>query len=192
MLIREIILENFMSYDYARIPLKSGVNIVCGPNGSGKSSILLGISVALGQSYTERSKRLSDLIRWGKDMGRVTLVLDNSKRSGRRPVPKIKKDELWIDWKGRAKDIACKVNALSPSPGARTYFDSLYVKLLRASFIREIGGEPGEIIIARNRLFVAAVEGGVEILELQPASGKPLKASAFVQGRRPVRARSGP
>jgi len=96
MLIREIILESFMSYDYARIPLKPGVNIVCGPNGSGKSSILLGISVALGQSYTERSKRLSDLIRWGRDMGRVTLVLDNSRRRGRRPVPKIKKDEILL------------------------------------------------------------------------------------------------
>jgi len=86
MLIREVILENFMSYEYARIPLKPGVNIICGPNGSGKSSMLLGISVALGQTYTERSKKLSDLIRWGKDQARVTLVLDNSRRSGRRPV----------------------------------------------------------------------------------------------------------
>ena len=96
MLIREIILENFMSYEYSRIPLKPGVNVICGPNGSGKSSILLGISVALGQSYTERSKRLSDLIRWGKDVGRVTLILDNSKRNGRRPVPRIKKDEILL------------------------------------------------------------------------------------------------
>ncbi len=96
MLIREVILENFMSYEYARIPFKKGVNVVCGPNGSGKSSILLGISVALGQSYTERSKRLSDLIRYGKDEARVTLVLDNSPRDGRRPVSRIKKDQIFL------------------------------------------------------------------------------------------------
>jgi len=96
MLIREIILENFMSYEYARIPLKRGVNIICGPNGAGKSSILVGISVALGQSYTERSKRLSDLIRRGKDIGRVTLVLDNSRRGGRRPVRRINKDQIYL------------------------------------------------------------------------------------------------
>ena len=96
MLIREIILENFMSYEYARIPLKKGVNVVCGPNGAGKSSILLGISVALGQSYTERSKKLSDLIRYGKDEARVTIVLDNSPRDGRRPVQKIKKDQIFL------------------------------------------------------------------------------------------------
>ena len=96
MLIREVILENFMSYEYARIPFKKGVNVVCGPNGSGKSSILIGISVALAQSSTERSKRLSDLIRYGKDEARITLVLDNSPRDGRRPVSRIKKDQIFL------------------------------------------------------------------------------------------------
>jgi len=96
MLIQEVILENFMSYSYARVPFKPGVNVVCGPNGSGKSSMLLGISVALGQSYTERSRKLSDLIRWGKDLARVTLVLDNSRRRGRRPVPKFNKDYIFL------------------------------------------------------------------------------------------------
>jgi chromosome segregation ATPase len=96
MLIREVILENFMSYEYARIPFKKGVNVVCGPNGAGKSTILIGISVALGQSYTERSKKLSDLIRYGKDEARVTLVLDNSPRDVKRPVQKIKKDQIFL------------------------------------------------------------------------------------------------
>ncbi|UCC33601.1 MAG: AAA family ATPase [Candidatus Bathyarchaeota archaeon] len=96
MLIQEIILENFMSYEYARVPFKPGVNVVCGPNGSGKSSMLIGVSVALGQSYTERSRKLSDLIRWGKDQARVTLVLDNSPRKGRRPVPRIRKDQIFL------------------------------------------------------------------------------------------------
>jgi len=95
-LIQEIILQNFMSYEYARVPFKPGVNVICGPNGSGKSSMLLGISVALGQSYTERSKKLSDLIRWDQDQARVTLVLDNSPRSGRRPVPRIRKDQIYL------------------------------------------------------------------------------------------------
>jgi chromosome segregation ATPase len=96
MLIQELILENFMSYEYARIPFKQGVNVICGPNGAGKSSMLLGISVALGQSYTERSKKLSNLIRWNKDQARVTLVLDNSPTDGKRPVQKIKKDQIFL------------------------------------------------------------------------------------------------
>lgn len=85
--IKEIILENFMSYEYARIPFKPGLNLISGPNGAGKSSILLALSVALGQSHTERSRKLSDLIRRGEEMARVSVVFDNSPNDGRRPIP---------------------------------------------------------------------------------------------------------
>jgi structural maintenance of chromosomes protein 5 len=90
--IKEIILENFMSYEYARIPLREGLNLVVGPNGAGKSSILLAISVAFGQAYTERSRKLSDLIRRGKDIARVSLIFDNRERRGARPIPYSKSD----------------------------------------------------------------------------------------------------
>ena len=96
MLIQEVILENFMSYEYARVPFRQGVNVIGGPNGAGKSSLLLAISVGLGQSYTERSRKLSDLIRWGQDQARVTLILDNSKQGNKRPVPKYSKDQLFL------------------------------------------------------------------------------------------------
>jgi chromosome segregation protein len=96
MLIQEVILENFMSYEYARVRFRSGVNVVCGPNGSGKSSLLLAISVALGQSYTERSRKLSDLIRWGKDQARVTVILENVRRGKNRLVPRYDKDQIFL------------------------------------------------------------------------------------------------
>jgi chromosome segregation ATPase len=95
MLIKEVIIKNFMSYEYARIPLRDGVNVVCGPNGAGKSSLLLAICVALGDTYTERSKKLSDLIRWEQDQAEVSLILDNSPRDdGKRPVPMFNIDEV--------------------------------------------------------------------------------------------------
>jgi len=94
--LKEIIMENFMSHEYSRVPLKSGLNVVCGPNGAGKSSILLALSVALGQTYTERSRRLGDLIRRGKDVGRVSVVFDNSAHGGKRPVHSINSDSIVI------------------------------------------------------------------------------------------------
>ena len=94
--VKEIILENFMSYEYARIPLREGLNLIVGPNGAGKSSILLAISVALGQAYTERSRKLSDLIRRGKDIARVSLIFDNSAKLGRRPIPYSKSDTFML------------------------------------------------------------------------------------------------
>lgn len=94
--IKEIILENFMSYEHARIPLKPGLNIICGPNGAGKSSILIAISVVLGQAYTERGRKLSDLIRHGKDIARATLIFDNKPKDGKRPIPSIKSDTFML------------------------------------------------------------------------------------------------
>ncbi len=92
--IKELIIENFMSYKYARIPFSPGLNLIIGPNGAGKSSILLALSVALGQTYTERSRKLGELIRWGEEYGRVTIRIDNSIRDGKRPIPYINKDEI--------------------------------------------------------------------------------------------------
>ncbi len=85
-----------MSYEYARVPFKKGVNVIGGPNGAGKSSLLLAVSVGLGQTSTERSRKLSDLIRWGQDQARVTLILDNTKQGNRRPEPKYNKDQLFL------------------------------------------------------------------------------------------------
>ena len=93
---KEIILENFMSYEYARIPLRDGLNLIIGPNGAGKSSVLLAISVAFGQAYTERSRKLSDLIRRGKDIARVSLVFDNSAKDGKRPILYSKSDTFML------------------------------------------------------------------------------------------------
>jgi len=94
--IKEIILENFMSYEYARIPLNHGLNLIVGPNGAGKSSILLAISVAFGQAHTERSRKMSDLIRRGKEVARVSLVFDNRPREGKRPIPYSKADTFML------------------------------------------------------------------------------------------------
>lgn len=87
-------LTNFMSYENSYVPLEPGLNLICGPNGAGKSSILLAISVVLGQAYTERSKRLSDLIRWGTDEARITLILDNS--GPKRPFPHHHHDQVTV------------------------------------------------------------------------------------------------
>jgi len=93
-MIKGVVLRNFMSYSNASVPLYPGLNLIAGPNGAGKSSILLAISLVLGQAYTERSKRLSDLIRWGEDQARISLLLDNSLKEGKRPFPQYHTDTV--------------------------------------------------------------------------------------------------
>ena len=95
-LIREVQLTNFMSYKNASVPLELGLNLIVGPNGAGKSSILLAISVVLGQAYTERAKKLSELIRWGEQEARVSLKLDNYITKGARPFPQARAEQVLL------------------------------------------------------------------------------------------------
>lgn len=94
--IRGVELEDFMSYEHAFVPLRPGLNVIVGPNGAGKSSILHAISLVLGQSHTERARRLTDLIRWGKDEARITLTLDNSAGDGRKLFPEARGDAVTL------------------------------------------------------------------------------------------------
>ncbi len=95
-MIREVQLSNFMSYRNASVPLEPGLNLIIGPNGAGKSSILLAISVVLGQAYTERAKKLSELIRWGEPEARISVRLDNKNAKGARPFPQARTDEVLL------------------------------------------------------------------------------------------------
>ncbi len=95
-MIREVQLSNFMSYKNTSIPLRSGLNLIIGPNGAGKSSILLAISVVLGQAYTERAKKLSELIRWNEQEARISLLLDNEAPKGPRPFPQARSDKVLL------------------------------------------------------------------------------------------------
>src|SRR6058998_4200859 len=85
-----------MSYKNASVPLEPGLNLIVGPNGAGKSSILLGISVVLGQAYTERARKLSELIRWGEDQARISILLDNESEKGARPFPQARSDKVLL------------------------------------------------------------------------------------------------
>jgi chromosome segregation ATPase len=123
--IKEVILENFMSHEYSRIRLRRGLNLIVGPNGAGKSSIVVGISVALGQTYTERARRLRDLIRRGRDIARVSVIFDNAPLGERRPIPFSRMDEwkisryiradgsYWFEVDGRTTEKAEVVYMLS-------------------------------------------------------------------------------
>jgi len=132
-----------MSYEDAYIPLTNGLNLICGPNGAGKSSILLGISIVLGQSYTERAKKLSELIRWGQNEAKVTLVLSNKSKDGKKLFPQF-------------KDEFIEVTRVIRKNGDYKYFiqGRRFSKNDVTSAFKKIGLNPDNMLIIMHQLMV--------------------------------------
>jgi methionyl-tRNA formyltransferase len=100
---------------------------------------------------------------------------------------KVVDEERVIRWGEGAEKVHNLVRALTPHIGARTFHPEVSgpVKVLRSKIFEEKSPclEPGMILPANKRLFVACGAGVLEILELQIPGGKVLSAGDFLQGR---------
>lgn len=109
------------------------------------------------------------------------------------PAPKIFKEDCRINWRENALTIHNQVRGLSPYPAAfSTMIDKegacKDVKIFRTSVGGPSGSKnPGDVVIEGHRLFVACADNMLEILTLQPAGKKPMDASAFLLGYKPVK-----
>ncbi|WP_185984733.1 methionyl-tRNA formyltransferase [Aureimonas mangrovi] len=110
-------------------------------------------------------------------------------RTGRETVyaRKIDKGETAVDFTLPAADVAARINAFSPFPGAWTMIDfgagPERVKLLRALPIAG-DGAPGRLL--DEGLTIACADGAVQIREAQRAGGKAMAADILLRGASPV------
>ncbi len=160
-MIKGVVLTNFMSYENSYVPLEPGLNLICGPNGAGKSSILLAVSVVLGQAYTERSKRLSDLVKWGHDEARITLILDNT--GTKRPFPKFHSDLVTVT--RVIKSTGTYYYLLQNKPAPKSTITDVFLSL---------GLNPDNILVIMHQFMVgrfAAVTAQDKLKMLEEAVG---------------------
>lgn len=89
-----------------------------------------------------------------------------------------------LDWNGGAAALARQVRAFAPKPGAWTTWGSERLKLQRAIPLAEREGPPGSVWRAGSAgIDVAAGDGSVRVLELQPPGGRVMSARDFLNGR---------
>lgn len=101
-------------------------------------------------------------------------------------APKFDKGDGRIDWRRPAQRIHNFVRALQPFPGAFLFVQGTRVTVWKT---RSIKGrptqKPGCVAAAeKDTLRVAAADGEVEILELQPDSKKRMTAAEFLNGHK--------
>jgi methionyl-tRNA formyltransferase len=95
---------------------------------------------------------------------------------------KISKDEAKLDLQRPAAELARKVRAFNPFPGAHAQAGGVTVKIWNAQAV-DARGRPGQVLSADAQgIVVACGEGALRLTELQKPGGKRLAAGEFLKG----------
>ena len=126
----------------------------------------------------------------------MLLALQKAEAQALKPVPqseqgvtyaqKIEKNEAAIDWRQGAAQIAQKVRAFNPFPGASTTLNGETLKIwmaVPAAVAPPAQAPPGTILMVDSQgLAVAAKDSVVVITEFQRPGGKRLPVAEFLRG----------
>lgn len=114
--------------------------------------------------------------------GKAQLLLQDEAKA--TFCKKIKKSDCKIDFSNSAEDICRLIRAMNPEPLAYCNQNGIILNILSAVPV-DGNGREGEVISADKRgIIVACGSGAIKILQLQPAGGKVMKDSDYVNGRK--------
>jgi methionyl-tRNA formyltransferase len=138
------------------------------------------------QSLSERLARLgaallTDVLP-GYLAGRLTPQPQDNARA--TYAPQLRKDDGHLDFSQSAVELARRVRALSPWPGAFAVWNAQPLKILKSAVVDMAPGEPGRVAEAADGPVVACGAGGLLLLEVQPPGRRPMTATAYVRGAR--------
>lgn len=95
---------------------------------------------------------------------------------------KISKEEARLDLQRPAAELARKVRAFNPFPGAHAQAGGVTIKIWNAQAV-DGKGRPGQVLAADAQgIVVACGEGALRLTELQKPGGKRLAAGEFLKG----------
>ncbi|MBI4419306.1 MAG: methionyl-tRNA formyltransferase [Gemmatimonadetes bacterium] len=100
-------------------------------------------------------------------------------------APKITREQARVAWNAPAERIGRLVRALDPKPGAWATLDGREIKLFgpRLLELAPRAAAPGTVLQVEPSLAVAAGDGALELIEVQPAGASRMPVAAWVRGR---------
>jgi methionyl-tRNA formyltransferase len=124
----------------------------------------------------------------------VEQIADGSARFRPQPrrgvtlAPKLGRDFGRLDWSRPAAEVARRIRAATPRPGAdvRLRRSAATLRILAAEVAAEPPGEerPGAVRVHEGRLSIRAVDGWVDVRRLQVPGRRPVSAAEFLRGAR--------
>lgn len=102
-------------------------------------------------------------------------------------APKLRPEEMRIDWTKPARQIHNLVRALAPAPLAETFHAGRRLQIIETALFPGKGEEatPGTVLaVDREGVLVATGEGVLCLVRVKPAGGKAMTAAAYARGHR--------
>lgn len=170
---------------------ETGVTTMLMDQGVDTGDILLKAKTPIAMDDTAQSlhDRLADI---GADL--LIQTLDQLSTESLTPVPQddslatvapmLSKKDGEIDWQQSAETIVCRIQAMTPWPGAFTFYEEQRLNIYAARAVsKSTDSPPGTVIPAFDgELKVATGSGVLAIEKLQRSSGKRLKTADFLRG----------
>ncbi len=138
-------------------------------------------SVYFNKLYPLGIKMITEAVRVIRE-GAAHAVAQDEEHASFQPV--ITPADTVIDWNQPISKVYNLIRGANPAPGARARYNGEELKIFDARRAGETG-EPGTVTAIGEQSFtVAAGDGSIEILTLQPANSKKIPAAEFVKTTR--------
>jgi methionyl-tRNA formyltransferase len=94
----------------------------------------------------------------------------------------LKNSDGELDFSQPAEQLARKVRAFNPWPGAFFFWMGQRLKVLRAHAAADPGAEPGKTTVLEGLPAIGTGNGLLVLDEVQPAGKKPMAGDVFLHG----------
>lgn len=170
---------------------ETGVTAMQMAEGLDTGDMLMKISTPIGENETasELFERLSDLgaklivdtIKAVKS-GNITPVKQDDSLSSYAEM--IDKSMCFTDFSLTAAEVHNHIRGLSSSPCAVAYLNGKRIKIYHSELVKNVGGQPGEIVNVNDFTVSCGDGNGVKLAEIQGEGGKRMKAADFLRGNK--------
>ena len=153
--------------------------------------MLMKISTPIGENETasELFERLSEL--------GAKLIVDTIKAVKSGSITPVKQDDslssyaemidksmCFTDFSLTAAEVHNHIRGLSSSPCAVAYLNGKRIKIYHSELVKNVGGQPGEIVNVNDFTVSCGDGNGVKLAEIQGEGGKRMKAADFLRGNK--------
>ncbi|MCU1556925.1 MAG: methionyl-tRNA formyltransferase [Microbacteriaceae bacterium] len=99
-------------------------------------------------------------------------------------APKLRLDDGHLRWDEHATSVLDRIRGVTPEPGAFTSIDGVTVKVLEAAAAPDGAAlQPGHLVLNEGRVLVGTASDPLELVTVQPAGKRPMRASNWWRGR---------